>query len=101
MSEESFEKKEESREIAKAAIELLPTEFRCIDAKVDGTDIGDVEIRLLELEPKIEAFVHGRAGNVIRVGTEATKEEVEEYLRLLKGKVDQYSALSNALRKLA
>ncbi len=83
------------------AINLMPTEMRCIDETVEGTSLTADDIRLVALEPKIETALHAMRGDAIRVGDEkASKEEITEFAKLLKNKATQYSQLVDTLENI-
>ena len=90
-----------TKENIKKAIEILPTELLCIDSNVDGTMLGDTELRLKELVPKVIQTLHIKAGNAVVTGKpEATTAESQEFANLLREKGSGYSKFASLLESV-
>lgn len=89
----------DTKENIKQARKLLPTEFLAIDPMVNMSVIGDAELRLQELTPKIISKLDSLEGNngVSLKGPEATTEESQEFANLLREKGDKYSEFNSFL----
>lgn len=84
------------------ALNLAPTEFRCIDESVPMTGLTDDDLLLRDLGIKVEALLHLKLGHAMHVGTPtATPEEVQQFRDILKGKVIQYDAYFNLLGEIS
>lgn len=91
-----------NKETLKTALDLMPTEMRCFDESTPGTAFTDLELQLAELEPKVERYLHGMAGNAVAVMEQpATPEEVARFAELLREKAAKYSELAGHLETIS
>lgn len=83
------------------AIELLPTEFRCFDIATPGFESTDDDMRLKDLERKVEHTLHEKAGHASIIEQGASAEEMQEFADLLRKKASEYSQFASLLETIS
>ena len=106
-SEEEIQEKLRLKEILRIKLQSiydeLTTEFSQINIAHEGSQFTELEVRLSELSPRVENYIHIHAGHEIMGSVSdntATPEEVKEYGELLEQKAQNYLSMANKIKEL-